>query len=90
MTHKTYVPQGVDVVTAEEIQDDCSAPDEWGVKQVAKYFRMSEAWVYDRAQDGTLPAYKYDGSNRWRFEPSAIRAWRASQKRRRRVAAVAR
>lgn len=54
---------------------------EWSAKQVAAHIRMSPDWVYDRAEDGTLPAYRYGERGRWRFDPAAIRAWLADQKR---------
>lgn len=51
--------------------------EQWGVREAAHFLGMSEDWVYDRAAEGKLPAFKL--GKRWRFHPVALRKWWAEQ-----------
>ncbi len=43
----------------------------WDVKDVAAYLRVSRSWVYQHAEDGTLPCVRVGGL--LRFLPNEIR-----------------
>lgn len=45
----------------------------WTPAQVAEFLNLSRSWVYQRAEDGTLPCLRIGGA--LRFEPEAIREW---------------
>jgi excisionase family DNA binding protein len=45
----------------------------WTWKEVATYLKASRSWVYQRAEDGTLPSLRIGGF--LRFDPSTVRAW---------------
>ncbi len=45
----------------------------WTVTQVCTYLQASRAWVYKRAEDGTLPCIRLGGFVR--FDPEVVRAW---------------
>lgn len=45
----------------------------WDVKAVARYLRLTERTVYEKARRGALPALRVGG--RWRFRPRDIEAW---------------
>jgi excisionase family DNA binding protein len=44
----------------------------WTVAEVADYLRMSQSWVYHRAEEGRLPCVRIAG--RVRFVPAHVRA----------------
>jgi excisionase family DNA binding protein len=45
----------------------------WDAKDVARYLSVSRSWVYQRAEDGTLPCLRIGAL--LRFDPAAIRAY---------------
>ena len=45
----------------------------WTAGEVAAYLRVSRSWVYQHAEDGTLPSMKIVGL--LRFDPDAVRRW---------------
>lgn len=51
--------------------------EQWGVKEAAYFLGMSEDWVYSRAAEGKIPAFKL--GKRWRFHPTALKSWHAQQ-----------
>jgi excisionase family DNA binding protein len=52
---------------------DWSSEPLWTVKEVAAYLKVSTAWVYMHAEDGTLPSVRIGGLRR--FHPEDIRAY---------------
>jgi excisionase family DNA binding protein len=44
----------------------------WDAKDVARYLSVSRSWVYQRAEDGTLPCLRIGAL--LRFDPAAIQA----------------
>ena len=57
-------------------------PDEglWDVKDVAKFLKRSERWVYtalalDESERGSIPHVRIGLASAPRFAPAAIRAW---------------
>jgi hypothetical protein len=46
----------------------------WDVADVADFFKVAEAWVYDKAASGALPVIRLPGSVFLRFDPAVIRA----------------
>jgi len=51
----------------------------WTVADVAKCLNVSTSWVYKESAAGRLPVSRI--GSRVRFEPAAIRAWAAAQRR---------
>jgi excisionase family DNA binding protein len=45
----------------------------WTVKNVAEFLQCSRDFVYEHAEDGTLPCLRIGGL--LRFEPESIRRW---------------
>jgi excisionase family DNA binding protein len=45
----------------------------WDAKDVARYLSVSRSWVYQHAEDGTLPCLRIGAL--LRFDPAAIRAY---------------
>jgi excisionase family DNA binding protein len=45
----------------------------WTAKQVADYLNVSRSWVYQHAENGTLPRLQIGALVR--FDPAAIRAY---------------
>lgn len=45
----------------------------WDVKAVARYLKLTERTVYEKARRGALPALRVGG--RWRFREADIEAW---------------
>jgi excisionase family DNA binding protein len=54
---------------------DPSRQDEglWDARDVARYLKVSRSWVYQHAEDGTLPSVRIHGLRR--FVPEQIRAF---------------
>jgi excisionase family DNA binding protein len=51
----------------------------WTAVEVAAYLRASRSWVYQHAEDGTLPSMRIGGL--LRFEPDAVRRWARGEQR---------
>ncbi len=51
----------------------------WTAKDVAAYLKVSRAWVYQHAEDGTLPSVRIGGLRR--FLPARIRAFALGESR---------
>jgi excisionase family DNA binding protein len=49
----------------------------WDVKAVARYLKLTERTVYEKARRGALPALRVGG--RWRFRQADIEAWLDAQ-----------
>lgn len=47
----------------------------WTAADVARYLKVSRSWVYQKVDEGLLPALRVGGT--LRFEPAAIRTWLA-------------
>lgn len=45
----------------------------WDARDVAAYLKASRSWVYQKAEDGTLPSLRIGGL--LRFEPETVRRW---------------
>jgi predicted DNA-binding transcriptional regulator AlpA len=56
-----------------------TAPQEslWTASEVAAFLRASRSWVYQHAEDGTLPCLRIHGL--LRFDPAQIRAFAAGK-----------
>jgi predicted DNA-binding transcriptional regulator AlpA len=50
----------------------------WDARDVAAYLKASRSWVYQHAEDGTLPCVRVVGL--LRFIPAQIRAFALGQK----------
>ena len=62
-----------------DIPDD---DDELRIEPAAKFLGVSTDFLYDRAQDGTVKAFKLAG--KWRFLKSDLRAYKAQLRAQRR------
>jgi excisionase family DNA binding protein len=63
---------------AAQVRQEPERAEDWGVAEAAAFLGVSKDWVYNKAQDGTLPgAFKI--AKRWRFRPAELRAWYAKQ-----------
>jgi excisionase family DNA binding protein len=62
----------VDVSSAGE-RDPANVEPLWDARDVAAYLKVSRSWVYQHAEDGTLPSVKVGGLVR--FLPEQIRAY---------------
>jgi excisionase family DNA binding protein len=51
----------------------------WDVKDVARYLKASNSWVYKAAERGELPTIRIGAM--LRFDPAAIRVWLEAKKR---------
>ncbi len=49
----------------------------WNVMDVARFLKVSRSWVYQHAEDGTLPSIKIGGLRR--FIPEQIYAYAAGE-----------
>jgi excisionase family DNA binding protein len=49
----------------------------WDARDVASYLKVSRSWVYQHAEDGTLPSLRIGGLRR--FLPGQIRAFALGQ-----------
>lgn len=65
---------------AAQLKRDIEQAEVWGVREAAHFLGVSADWVYDRAQDGTIPAFKM--AKKWCFHPADVRAWFARQGKR--------
>jgi predicted DNA-binding transcriptional regulator AlpA len=50
----------------------------WDARDVARFLKASRSWVYQHAEDGTLPCVRVVGL--LRFVPEQIRAFALGQK----------
>lgn len=48
----------------------------WDAKDVAAYLKVSRSWVYQHAEDGTLPSVRIGGLRR--FVPEQVRQYAQS------------
>ena len=52
---------------------DESREELWDANGVARYLKVSRSWVYQKAEEGTLPCLRVGGL--LRFEPATVRAF---------------